>query len=62
MIIFRRIRRFIWAWQDSRRKRRLRAISEQAKAIAAVKMKHGKSRPLEVRQQQQMLNLLRGGH
>jgi len=62
MIILRRIRRFIWAWQDSRRKRRLRAISEQAKAIAAVKMKHGKSRPLEVRQQQQMLNLLRGGH
>lgn len=62
MIIFRRIRRFIWAWQDSRRKRRLRAISEQAKAIAAVKMKHGKSRPLEARQQQQMLNLLRGGH
>jgi len=62
MIILRRIRRFIWAFQDSRRKRRLRAISEQAKAIAAVKMKHGKSRPLEVRQQQQMLNLLRGGH
>ncbi len=62
MISLRRIRRFIWAWQDSRRKRRLRAISEQAKAIAAVKMKHGKSRPLEVRQQQQMLNLLRGGH
>ena len=62
MIIFRRIRRFIWAFQDSRRKRRLHAITAQAKAIAAVKMKHGKSRPLEVRQQQQMLNLLRGGH
>jgi len=62
MIILRRIRRFIWAWQDSRRKRRLQAITAQAKAIAAVKMKHGRSRDLVVRQQQQMLNLLRGGH
>lgn len=61
MISLRRIRRMIWQWQDSRRKRRLQTITAQAKEIAAVKMKHGKSRPLEIRQQQQMLNLLRGG-
>lgn len=61
MISLRRIRKILWAWSDSRRKRRLQSITTQAKAIAAVKMKHGKSRPLEIRQQQQMLNLLRGG-
>ena len=61
MITLRRIRKILWAWQDSRRKRRLHVIVQEGGKIAAVKMKHQRSRELVARQQQAMTQLLRGG-
>jgi len=61
MNILRRIRKAFWRWQDERRKRRLQSIVMEASKIAAVKMKHGRSSDLVIRQQQAMTQLLRGG-
>ena len=60
MITLRRIRKLLWSIQDMRRKQTLQAAIGADKEIAAARMKHEKVKPLIIKRQATMTQLLRG--